>query len=459
MSYRSSEIGGRRAAADLPGFERRGLDHRVILVPALLTASLAVLAPPAASAAKRVSARAPAKALTAKAAAGAPQWRGCSGIEEGFTTSLPAALRGQATLAASLSLKPAAAGWAVSAQPVRDAGGRELLLVRLKPAAGTRPGQYRGELVLRCSGKGARLPLAAEVLPFALMRPSKQYSLTRVPVGPQTCAPEEADAARLRPLRDLGIGSLCLTAPPADRAAMESAMRGAGLRGPVLAPAEAVSDRTGEPPAVSPTPDESRTAAAPLIRWYALLPAPPAAADAIAALRAGGRMVACRMEAEGEGSASTGIDLPIYEAGGPNSSRFFARTGPLSASTVGWWRWDATTAAAHDNRLRCGALLWKSGLSGALVEIDPERSTASDWPLQWEGIRQGVLDSRYMTTLFALMRQVKDMDKRHPLPAQAEAAVGAAMNGLTRQPSATTAARFRETLISWIVRLDRVVGG
>ena len=64
-----------------------------------------------------------------------------------------------------------------------------------------------------------------------------------------------------------------------------------------------------------------------------------------------------------------------------------------------------------------------------------------------------------MTTLFALMRQVKDKDKSHPLPAQAEAAVGTALNGLTQQPSAANAARFREMLITWIVRLDRVVGG
>ena len=367
-----------------------GLDHRVRLAPALLAVSLVVAAPPVAGAAKP----APAKAPAAKASAGSPQWRGCAGIEEGFTTSLPAALRGEAPLAASLTLKPAATGWIVSAQPVKAADGRDLLLVRLKPAAGARPGQYRGSLVLRRSSQAAKVPLTVDVLPFALMRPSKQYSLTRVPVGLLTCAPEEADAARLRPLRDLGIGSLCLTAPPTDRAAVETAMRGAGLRGPVLAPTEAASESIGDTAPAAPTPDAPRTVAAPVIRWYALLSAPPSAADAVAALRAGGMMVACRMEGEGATTAPGGVDLPIFEADSPNNSRFYARTGPLSASTVGWWRWDATTAAAHDNRLRCGALLWKSGLSGALIEIDPDRSAASDWLLKWEGIRQGVLDSR-----------------------------------------------------------------
>jgi hypothetical protein len=433
---------------------RRGGAERRALVPVLVTAALALPMGPVATAA---TARKPA---VAKAPSVSLLWRGCAGIEEGFVTTVPAALRTVPStgvpLTATLSLKPAAAGWAVSALPVRGSDGRDLLLVRLKPAAGARPGQYRGELVMHQSGKSARLPLAVEVLPFALMRPSKQYSLTRVPVGQQTCAPEEADAARLRPLRDLGIGSLCLAGPPADRAGLESAMRAAGLRGPVLASAdtEDCSDEFAAPAA----PGAQPVITAPVIRWYALLPAPPTAAGAVAALKAGGTMVACRMEGEGSSTSPGGVDLPIYQAGSPHGDRLLGRTGPLSASTVGWWRWNAAAAAPHDNRLRCGALLWKSGLSGALVEIDPADAAGADWPLRWEGIRQGVLDSRYMTTLFALMRQVKDKDKSHPLPAQAETAVNAALTRLTRQPSAAEAARFRESMITWIVRLDRVVG-
>ena len=52
----------------------------------------------------------------------------------------------------------------------------------------------------------------------ALMRPSKQYCVSRVPTSSsECCAPQDAEVAPLRTLREIGIGSLCLDVAPADR--------------------------------------------------------------------------------------------------------------------------------------------------------------------------------------------------------------------------------------------------
>jgi hypothetical protein len=309
-------------------------------------------------------------------------------------------------------------------------------------------------MVLQRSKATAAVPLTVEVLPFVLMRPSKQYSLTRVPRSASACCdPLEADPNRLKAIRELGIGSLCLDAPPPDHEALEHVMTSAGLCGPVLAPPDASAAAPSPPAAGAGMPVQRRA-----IRWYALLQQAPSSADAVAAVRAGGAMIACRLDGDAPPAAPGVVDLPIYDAGSSYCARLAGRAGPLAASTLGWWRWEVDHATPIENRLRCGALLWQSGLSGALLEIGPDGAADPAWPLRWEAVRQGLLDSRYLTTLFALSRQVKDMDRRNPLPGQAEEAVAAALNGLTRRPSAAAAQRFREVVIDWILRLHGVVG-
>jgi hypothetical protein len=195
------------------------------------------------------------------------------------------------------------------------------------------------------------------------------------------------------------------------------------------------------------------------IRWYSVYDRTPPAAEALAALKADGMMVACRMEGDGVPEGLTGgVDLQIFDAAGEHSTQLLARSGSLGASMNGWWRWDAGGSSALDNRLRSGALLWKSGLSGALAEIGPDAAADAAWPLRWDGVRQGLLDSRYLTTFFAVMRQVKDKDRSSRLPGEAEAAVMAALKGLAERPSAAAADRFRTVTVDWIVRLRRVAG-
>jgi hypothetical protein len=359
-----------------------------------------------------------------------------------------AASAGQAQ--ASLRLTPPLPGVQVTAEPSAAEGGRGACLLAVRAPDGARAGRYVGQIVLSRAAAVVRRPVRIEVLPFELMRPSKQYAVSRVPTTARDCcAPEAADLPALRRLRALGIGSLCLAAAPSDRAAVETKIAAAGLRGPVLAPVE--SWPAGTPGANGAAPLPSSAPAH--LHWYALCVAAPSP-EAAAAIRAGGGLIACRVSGP---EAAAGIDLPILDAAEAIHAHPASAGPPAGAHFLGWWRWDAGAATALDNRLRCGALLWKSGLSGALIDISPDAATQADWPVGWDGICQGVQDSRYLTTLFSLIRQVKDKDRSSPLPGQAEVAITTALNEVVERPSAAAADRVRETAIAWILRLGRLV--
>jgi hypothetical protein len=420
-----------------------------------------------------------ASAAPVTAAAPPITWQLCPDTEAGALVPLPAAA---GTPAAILRLSRPLTGFHMTAELVHGSKGGDLLLVRLKAPPGARSGHYEGVLTVRRGPAVSQRRAEAEVLPFELMRPSKQFAVSRVPVSASDWrAPEEVGVAPLHELRALGIGALCLSALPADRAAIESTMRAAGLHGPVLAPVSSSGATLQAPggPSGTPLPDHPPTSRAgteapqrgagpgpgitsspplpspaPAIRWYTLWTGGLPTAAAMAALKSSGTMLACPMQ---EGEAVSGVDLSLFDAAGAAGERLLHRVGTAGTGTPGWWHWDAGTATALENRLRCGALLWRSGLSGALVEIGPDAPASPDWPLRWEGVRQGVLDSRYLTTFFSLLRQLKDKDRTSPVPAQAEVAVAATLNGVMEHPSPEAVDRFRSLVVAWILKLGRMV--
>src|SRR5262245_3959194 len=81
-------------------------------------------------------------------------WRGCAGVEEGIVLSVPAPLRNASVtagqpLGAGLSLMPRVVGFTATASLIAGEQGKPALLVRLKPPAGARAGQYRMTLTVR----------------------------------------------------------------------------------------------------------------------------------------------------------------------------------------------------------------------------------------------------------------------------------------------------------------------
>ena len=113
-----------------------------------------------------------------------------------------------------------------------------------------------------------------------------------------------------------------------------------------------------------------------------------------------------------------------------------------------WWYWSATDENPRANRVSCGFLLWRANLYGAFVPdyqtaygADPyDQSNAGASPLKlafrpqmltypvqggvldtvkWEAAREGITDVRYLTTMFAAMRECKDAHIDPDLTAEA----------------------------------------
>jgi hypothetical protein len=103
-----------------------------------------------------------------------------------------------------------------------------------------------------------------------------------------------------------------------------------------------------------------------------------------------------------------------------------------------WWYWEAASEDAHSNRASAGWLLWRSNLYGAYIPAyqtcfgtDPydESSAGANasqiafrpqmltYPakdgvidtVQWEAVREGINDARYLTTMYAAARECKDI--------------------------------------------------
>lgn len=133
---------------------------------------------------------------------------------------------------------------------------------------------------------------------------------------------------------------------------------------------------------------------------------------------------------------------------------------PPARRLVQWWSWDAAVATPAQNRLFAGFLLWRSGFTGACVEEgEADGADRAALALRWEALRTGVDDVRYLTTYYALLRQLRDKDRRHPLPDRAEAAVGTALARLTPDSPISAADACRRELVRWIAQLRAVVGG
>ena len=117
--------------------------------------------------------------------------------------------------------------------------------------------------------------------------------------------------------------------------------------------------------------------------------------------------------------------------------------------TRDWWYWPATNADPKTNRVDTGLLLWRSNLYGAFLPdyqtafgLDPYDETSAGacpskaafrplmltYPvkdgvldtLQWEACREGVNDVRYLTTMYAALRECKDAHIAKPLVGEAE---------------------------------------
>jgi len=146
---------------------------------------------------------------------------------------------------------------------------------------------------------------------------------------------------------------------------------------------------------------------------------------------------------------SSGLGLAIYNRDSAYAQKMVQTKGARTAPTRDWWYWPASEENPVQNRLDSGFLLWRANLYGAFLPAyqapfgaDPYDETSQGAPaflaayrpqmltypaadgvidtLQWEAVREGITDVRYLTTLYTALRECKDAHIQKPLVAEAE---------------------------------------
>jgi hypothetical protein len=94
--------------------------------------------------------------------------------------------------------------------------------------------------------------------------------------------------------------------------------------------------------------------------------------------------------------ATFSVDLPYIQS--------LLSGGPRTSGRREWIYWD-TTGGAKTNRLDAGFVLWKTGLDGAFLPLPANTDFST---IQWAAIREGIDDTRYITTMMDALRDIKD---------------------------------------------------
>ena len=323
----------------------------------------------------------------------------------------------------------------------------------------TPPGPYTGRIVV--SGRGLPAPisvrLALTVLPLRLLSPAKQYGVDlRSRLDPAPAELPSPDGRHLvtdyvtkdvldSQLADIDahgftIASLYDSPDTLWDAVTEYKNYGLGT-------AYNLYKGEGDPQEVE---KERGSHSGPVLTYYAD-PEPNAAASArMAPLSKAGIPSATYIPRQDDFTAiGQSADIVVYNRDSAYPQQLLRTNGQRVSMTRDWWYWPATDEDPKTDRIDSGVLLWKSNLYGAFLPdyqtafgADPYDETSAGacpariafrplmltYPvkggvldtLQWEACREGVTDVRYLTTMYAALRECKDAHIAKPLVSEAE---------------------------------------
>ncbi len=323
----------------------------------------------------------------------------------------------------------------------------------------TPPGPYTGRVVV--SGRGLPAPVVVRVSlivpPLRLLSPAKQYGVdlrSRLDPAPATLPSADGKAlvtdfvtkdmldAQLADIDAHGftIASLYDSSATLPDAVAEYQKYGLGT-------AYNLYKGDDDPQTVEKVRASHNS---PVLTYYAD-PEPNAAASArMAPLSKAGIPNATYIPRQDDFTAlGTTTDIAVYNRDSAYPQQLLRTNGLRMSMTRDWWYWPATNEDPLTNRIDSGVLLWKSNLYGAFLPdyqtdfgADPYDETSAGaspsksafrplmltYPvkggvldtLQWEACREGVNDVRYLTTLYAALRECKDAHIAKPLTTEAE---------------------------------------
>jgi len=145
---------------------------------------------------------------------------------------------------------------------------------------------------------------------------------------------------------------------------------------------------------------------------------------------------------------TNGVEEVIYPVDNPYVLNAIKAKGNRTSSRRDWITWSSTQNDARLNRIYSGLYLWEANLYGALLSDYQSSQTANPYDdsivstgalrsqmlayptndglldtIGWEAIREGITDTRYLTSFYTVMRRCKDAKIQKEYVNKAEATV------------------------------------
>lgn len=301
-----------------------------------------------------------------------------------------------------------------------DIGSRPVQLwVNVTGPKDAKAGAYSGAVAFLAGGKVVdRVPITVSVLPLRLIGSSKQYALyTSLGPGADSNCELSGDAycKFLASASRLGFRAVSVNCHPDKVGEAFTACASAGLLGtaPVLTFAWASS---------SPTLDQLKglediSKSSGLKSLYCFCGHNPSSdAEVSAALDRAKLLHQARHQVAATVSDDAALQklMPVLDGVNYKYDMPYVQAliggGTNRTSKWEWYWWDARESAS-DNRIYSGVALWKSGLYGCMplwMPKDASDKADSLDSLQCEAMREGINDTRYITTYMKALRELKD---------------------------------------------------
>jgi len=283
----------------------------------------------------------------------------------------------------------------------------------------SKPGVYKGSIAFSAKGKQIdTVPIEVTIRSLRLIGSSKQYALyTSLGLSGQGACRLAGDAYSrfLGAVGKLGFRAVSVSEDPARIGDAFSACAAAGLVGSI--PVLTFALGSGAPTIEDARAVESARKTAGLASVYCFCADNPAtdqevqaACERASVLRRAGMQVAATVSDDAAAQKllpvldgiNYRIDMPYVQA--------LVNGGTSRTNKWEWYWWDARQSA-EQNRVNTGVGLWRSGLYGCMPMWMPkdgsDRADNLD-SLLAEALREGVNDTRYITTYMKALRELKD---------------------------------------------------
>lgn len=330
----------------------------------------------------------------------------------------------------------------------------------------TPAGTYKGAISFSCQNKTIdAVPIEVKVLNLRLIGSSKQYVLY-TSYGPDSAGPDAQDYCKfLNAFKRLGFKQIAVNADPSRFGEAMAAYNAAGMMSPVPVLTYAFS-----PAAPSVEDVKALCCAASSAGMRSLLFVPndlPCDADQLSAAqaqidafkRARMRAVARITDEMAIETLKKTLDGIDYHVDTPYVQALIKCEASRTSSKWEWFWWDARKSAM-DNRVLAGVALWRTGLDGCMpawMPVDGKAPTDGTSSMLGEALREGIDDTRYITTYMKALRELKDLKREGDKDyiASTEAYLNAFMHKPIEQVTIASLAELRSKMTEFAMTLER----